>query len=405
MQPSITTTSATLESQMDPLLTLRKCLKTEGSVTLHDHSGTQVGELPQCVYLKLGGYIFPRDAPTNFRSKRGAGDFYPLDAVWFMLERREGSYSEYMQEARRNGVGVVSLVDRKDLVAYLEEEQRPEDCQFVDLTAPLPAPRRSFGDDEAGEEVWEEPVTAVLTTAQTVSTSRVKSRPAKARDSGLLSVHKDFSNVLEIAIEMQKSLTEAAAVPLTNARQPVSLIDQITSANRPAQKPVQVPVSSREALIPIIVVPATPTALLTMYNVRQFLEGGHFVSQADAKAEGRPKENSLFFEHKIGGRKIRIQVVDNPTRLSSADWDRVAAVFVQGNTWQFKGWKWDTPVDLFQHVKGFVLDFDEKGQDPKISGWNVTRLTINRSRRHLDSNVIFQFWSKFEDHLKSRRML
>jgi hypothetical protein len=318
-----------------------------------------------------------------------------------MLERREGSYSEYMQEARRNGVGVVSLVDRKDLVAYLEEEQSPEDCQFVDLTAPLPVPRRSFGD----EEVWEEPVTAALIIPQTVSTSRVKSRPAKARDSGLLSTHKDFSNVLEIAIEIQKSLTEAAAVPLTNARQPVSLIDQITSANRPAQKPVQTSVPSRESVVPIIVVPATPTALLTMYNVRQFLEGGHFVSQADAKAEGRSKENSLFFERKNGNRKIRFQVVDNPTRLSSADWDRVVAVFVQGNTWQFKGWKWDTPAELFHHVMGFVLDFDEKGQDPKMSGWNVTRLTISRSRRHLDSNAIFQFWSKFEDYLKSRRML
>jgi parafibromin len=142
-----------------------------------------------------------------------------------------------------------------------------------------------------------------------------------------------------------------------------------------------------------------------MYNVRHFLEGGHFVSQADAKAEGRSKENSLFFERKNGNRKIRFQVVDNPTRLSSADWDRVVAVFVQGNTWQFKGWKWDTPAELFHHVMGFVLDFDEKGQDPKMSGWNVTRLTISRSRRHLDSNAIFQFWSKFEDYLKSRRML
>lgn len=46
------------------------------------------------------------------------------------------------------------------------------------------------------------------------------------------------------------------------------------------------------------------------------------------------------------------RVVDNPGRLSAAEWDRVVAVFVQGPAWQFKGWPWDgNPVQIFDNSK------------------------------------------------------
>lgn len=31
--------------------------------------------------------------------------------------------------------------------------------------------------------------------------------------------------------------------------------------------------------------------------------------------------------------------------------DRVCCVFVTGKVWQFKGWKWEKPVDLFSNGK------------------------------------------------------
>lgn len=46
--------------------------------------------------------------------------------------------------------------------------------------------------------------------------------------------------------------------------------------------------------------------------------------------------------------QVPYRVVDNPGRLSAAEWDRVVAVFVQGPAWQFKGWPWDgNPVQIF----------------------------------------------------------
>ena len=42
------------------------------------------------------------------------------------------------------------------------------------------------------------------------------------------------------------------------------------------------------------------------------------------------------------------RVIDNPQKLTNADWERVVAVFVMGPAWQFKGWPWDgNPVEIF----------------------------------------------------------
>ena len=46
------------------------------------------------------------------------------------------------------------------------------------------------------------------------------------------------------------------------------------------------------------------------------------------------------------------RVIDNPQKLTNADWDRVVAVFVMGPAWQFKGWPWDgNPVEIFSKSK------------------------------------------------------
>lgn len=46
--------------------------------------------------------------------------------------------------------------------------------------------------------------------------------------------------------------------------------------------------------------------------------------------------------------QVPYRIVDNPSRLSPAEWDRVVAVFVAGPAWQFKGWPWDgNPVHIF----------------------------------------------------------
>lgn len=128
--------------------------------------------------------------------------------------------------------------------------------------------------------------------------------------------------------------------------QNTSLVDSIRQAN------VSVPRSETKKSapkIPIIVVPAAPTSLVTLYNVQKFLVDGTFMSSTDAKQQSTtPKPNSIQIQRKEGKSNRTYQIIDNPLRLSLDDWSRVKAVFVQGPAWQFKGWKWENPADLFQ---------------------------------------------------------
>lgn len=421
---------------MDPLLLLRKYLPT-GGVTLHDTDGGIVDELTSAAYIKLGPYILGRDVATNFRSKRGAGDYYPLDAVYFVATRDAVGYGEYMQEARRQGVMPVSLVDKKDLLAYVKEEGgRPEECPFVDTSAPLPVARRSFTGEEPAEEVVAEeaqrgqsdaPETASKPTSVSVgapsltgaSTGPIGTRPARSRNAPLMARSKDFTSVLEIAKEvfavLEKEAAMPAAVPTANTAQP-SLIEQIASANKPVASSGSSGKRAREHLpspsaapsfAPIIIVPAAPSAILTMFNVAAFLgDRATFLSSGEARARAKDKENVIFIEHrfKSAGITMRFQVVDNPTRLTADQWARVVAVFVQGTSWQFKGWRWEAPAEVLSHVKGYSVELDD-GTGRLDSSWRVQRLVVNASRRHADATAHFQFWSSLEEHLRQKRLL
>lgn len=430
---------------MDPLLLLRKYLPS-GGVTLHDTDGGVVDELTSAAYIKLGPYIFGRDVATNFRSKRGAGDYYPLDAVYFMATRDTIGYGEYMQEARRQGVMPVSLVDKKDLLAYVREDGgRPEECPFVDTSAPLSTARRSFTGEEPVDE--EEETMAVATTiaeqggqraqlatmgevvpgmlpaltgasAPSISTGGLFiTRPARSRNTPLMAQSKDFTSVLEIAKDVFATLERETAAPLaapTSMAQP-SLIEQIASANKPVPSSSEKRSLLREqslnsgvpASTPIIIVPAAPSATLTMFNVASFLgDSATFVSSAEARARAKDKENVIFIEHrfKSAGTTMRFQIVDNPIRLTADQWSRVVAVFVQGTSWQFKGWRWETPAEILSRVKGYSLELDD-GTGKLDSSWRVQRLVVSISRRHGDATAHFQFWSSLEEHLRQKRLL
>ena len=64
-------------------------------------------------------------------------------------------------------------------------------------------------------------------------------------------------------------------------------------------------------------------------------------------------------------------VVDNPSRLKDGDWERVVCVVALGKDWQFKGWKWPTPVELFSKTLGVFIKWDNEDTPPAVLKWNV----------------------------------
>lgn len=71
------------------------------------------------------------------------------------------------------------------------------------------------------------------------------------------------------------------------------------------------------------------------------------MSVEQKKAEGARRDNEVLLQRQRNGVTVPYRVVDNPAKLSPSDWDRVVAVFVMGPAWQFKGYPWENPVEIF----------------------------------------------------------
>lgn len=385
-----------------------------------DDSGKRVETIDKCSFIELlDSLVYPKGISTPFKSKRGSGDNYTLESIVNCLLNSSFSYTEYMQECRKVGCPAVSLVDRKDLIAYLTGEKGT--CEFLDESSLPPIPFRSIeeavkkqrmlvqpADDQSAPVAMElEPESIAKQLA--LIEKKIPFRPGISK--------KSYSFVLGIVKEIAKK--EATSSHSASVKAPLksgtksSILDNIKAnaesmnIKDPSAKHSIVAKPSQQALpvqtsIPIIVVPASFTSLINMFNVKSFLEDESFVTPQEARARGPVrKEIRLRIVDKQSGNQFC--VIDNVNRLKIEDWENVIAVFVQGESWQFKGWKWESPVELFSHVKGYWLKYEDENPVCEAKNWNVEVLNISKSKRHLDSTAVVKFWHSLNNFVERRR--
>jgi hypothetical protein len=68
------------------------------------------------------GSRLDRKSQTNFQSRRGRGDPYSVETVYFQHKHSNLPYNDYVKECASERVPHVLLVDKKDLIAYLKGE-------------------------------------------------------------------------------------------------------------------------------------------------------------------------------------------------------------------------------------------------------------------------------------------
>lgn len=77
-----------------------------------------------------------------------------------------------------------------------------------------------------------------------------------------------------------------------------------------------------------------------------------YVDSQELRDQGVKKAERVTVERKkANGQSVPYHVVDSVAQFKQSDWDRVCCVFVAGQLWQFKGWKWEKPVELFSNGK------------------------------------------------------
>jgi len=171
---------------------------------------------------------------------------------------------------------------------------------------------------------------------------------------------------------------------------------------------------------PIIMISSSPTALITMYNVKKFLQESTFepteTARSRAQAEGNVRPDDVIIidrrlthiessgkENVFQQRYIVIDSQDALTKFGPDAWDRVVCVMTTGQAWQFRSYKWSEPKVLFHHVKGIYVSWANDRPNPKIKDWNVTELKIDQQRRHIDKSMVAHFWKVLDDWMTANK--
>ncbi|KAJ7796140.1 RNA polymerase II-associated protein [Mycena olivaceomarginata] len=402
-----------MNNDADALLALRQAIKAKTTIT-YAQNGEPCQNLLDATHLVVSPTCsLQKSAPTRYRKSgvaavAGSDDFFSVEAIYLAWLLQSAPGADYMKQARENGlaVGFVSVTERKNVVAWLEGKISEND-RIVPLVAESTTPP---GTPPSGSKVLPATPHRSTTAAQASPSKRryvadsrdvqvvkkIKQNEIELRDRNSVlrgTKPNNFSNIRSVYSDKLKKLKESRS----GSGAPSAAGSATPNAKR-AQKHSD----------PIIMISSSPTALITMHNVKQFLEESTFIPSQAARQSNTRTEDVLHIirkrtsidpsgrEHESRTRYFVVDAVEALGKFGPDAWERVVCVMTTGQAWQFRPYKWNEPIQLFHHVKGIYVSWSNDPPNAKIKDWNVTELKIDPLRRHVDKSVVAQFWKTLD---------
>jgi len=164
---------------------------------------------------------------------------------------------------------------------------------------------------------------------------------------------------------------------------------------------------------PIILVPCNKNSPINLLNAEEFFQNGNFVKPDEERMKyfESTRAEKVEVTRTINGKPLNFEVMDSIKNFTKAQWLRTCAVVTDGKTWQFKGWPFESHIDLFTTMKGFYFEpptishkFGQlQGEIPEtMQKWKISVLKLTRGRHH-DVNLRDQFFNQLEGILLSAR--
>ncbi|GAA5813941.1 hypothetical protein MFLAVUS_007431 [Mucor flavus] len=389
---------------MDPLSLLRESTISNKQVVLLDASNEPVTNISEAKSIKFNDEaIFARDTPTNFKKTTASdSETYTLETLIFLVQNAQLDNSAYFKECRTRQIEHVSIVDRRKILDYLtgKVDQSPNVSQANT------GEKRSRDDVASIETSTKKPKVTPLKSDDSVIIVKqvvLREREIMTRSS-VLRGNKNFTHAINLAqqLVLKKEIPNARPIhaqkPGASQASGHKSVAATSNSSKSAAAVKSQKLSSKDK-IPLIIVPAAPTAKFTLYNIKQFLEDQKYEDSQILRDEGRKKPERVTVERKKpNGQSVPYHVVDSVAHFKQSDWDRVCCVFVAGQLWQFKGWKWEKPVELFSNVKGFYPKWSSDKMTPPASEWAVSEINIHRHKRHMDKAAVSQFWDALDSY-------
>ncbi|XP_031483989.1 protein CDC73 homolog [Nymphaea colorata] len=388
---------------------------------------TTRGDLDQIVRVgdefRFGNaYAFPCNSETAYRSKQGG--LYTLESLIFYVQNAHVKHTDYIQLARSRRIQPVTFTDRKPLLDYLHGKISSTDAvetlivrpsspataaaaDDVSASTALPSATAAPPDDEPAS--LEPPIARIRVSEGAIgytSAIRVLERPLKDRDALLECRTRDFYSILASSTARKDEERSRRDGGKENGE------DHDGSHYGRGKELGKAKLFGGKAGegVPIILVPSAFQTLITIYNVKEFLEDGVFVP-TDVKVKQMreskmPKPDCVTVQKKLSRDRAvaAYEVRDKPSGMKTEDWDRVVAVFVLGKEWQFKDWPFKDHVEIFNKIIGFYMRFEDDSVESAklVKQWNVKIISISKNKRHHDRAAALEVWEKLEEFVQSR---
>lgn len=153
-----------------------------------------------------------------------------------------------------------------------------------------------------------------------------------------------------------------------------------------------------------------------MSNIKSFLEAGTYIPPDSALAGSSGATATILHISRLlptidASRPLRFILVDTPEQFKPDYWSRVVAVFTTGQTWQFRGYKWQSPPELFRHVLGIYVGWRGEDVPATVRGWGrgVSSAQIEIWNAHLgvqgrwrDREVVEGIWDRVEESMRAK---
>ncbi|KAF9074798.1 RNA polymerase II accessory factor cdc73 family protein [Rhodocollybia butyracea] len=465
-----------MSTSTDSLLAFRQAIQSQNEPILLSSplTSTPADSLSQATHIHIPPTEnFPKSTPTRWRKGSSStstsnitlNDLYTLEAIYLAYKLKSLPAPEYAKQAREAGLGIgmVSVTERKVVVDWLEgiseSSERLVDSEKVSaavktaessalgsttppstppptVTHPHGSPSKSAPHGSPSSKAYANGGSPIkrkyipdTTDVESVKKIRAQEIELWDRNSVLRGTKKnvrDFSSVRTQLGEKLKKIKESAGKA---APAPSSTVMPGMDSKMMSQK--------KRPNWPIIMISSSPTALITMYNVKKFLQESTFEPTESARGHAQTEGNlrpddvviidrrlthiepsgkeTIFQQRRVcplnspklaNASFFRYVIIDSQdalTKFGPDAWDRVVCVMTTGQAWQFRPYKWSEPKVLFHHVKGIYVSWANDPPNTKIKDWNVTELKIDQQRRHIDKSVVAHFWRILDDWMTANK--
>jgi len=379
--------STAKKANVDALVYLRDFISEKKKVVFHadwlDFDGHKIHRSAKC------GYILHKGAPL-----------IDIGSIWYMYHMTSADRAYNQASAKESNFTYIGIDRRGDLCDFLLGKNPTCQGLVKDVLEGRKRPRERAPRLPAKDAKVDG---MASTLGDTISYEDVTKRVRCVQDLDVVirrpgRLVPNANMILKIAQEEWQAFStgvQKAAPVSSKSKGAVALHEELEAYLR-----------KDENNIPILLVPANKNAPVNLLNVQDLLQDGKFKSIDDEhkKFWESTRPESIQVKRNMGGKLWTFEVRDSVANFTKNQWLRTVLVITDGNEWQFKGWPFESVVDLFVTMRGCYIRDPGKEFPVHVREWPCQKLTLpTETSQHRWAKLRDDIFSDLEEFLNSSR--